>query len=113
MRRICLALIAAIAVSTAIGGGAAAVPGTTVIDSPPRIAQGYVVYVKTINGTQYTIDSAEPSTTIEEFKEILGEKMNTAPDRLRLIFAGKELMEGRTLSDYNIQSGSTLHVVLR
>ena len=72
---------------------------------------GMQIFVKILSGRRVTLE-VKATDTIENVKENIQKKEGFSSNKQILLFAGKRLENFRTLSDYNIQKKSTLHLVL-
>lgn len=76
------------------------------------ISGGMQVFVKTLTGKTISVD-CEPDESIESLKAKINEKEGIPPEEQRIIFGGKQLDSLKSLSDYDIEEDSTVHLVLR
>ena len=76
-----------------------------------RIPGGMRIFVKTLSGQTLTLE-VEASDTVEEVKARIHLKERIPPEVQRLILAGRQLEDGRTMSDYNIHKGSSPYLIL-
>ena len=111
------------AVCVCVRGGSHAVPPpvwrtTPLLACPPHThaphcaaARTAQIKVKTLTGKEIEID-IETDDTISRIKERVEEKEGIPPPQQRLIFGGKQMQDDKKASDYNIEGGSVLHLVL-
>eukprot|EP00568_Trieres_chinensis_P008328 CAMPEP_0183292456 /NCGR_PEP_ID=MMETSP0160_2-20130417/1504_1 /TAXON_ID=2839 ORGANISM="Odontella Sinensis, Strain Grunow 1884" /NCGR_SAMPLE_ID=MMETSP0160_2 /ASSEMBLY_ACC=CAM_ASM_000250 /LENGTH=79 /DNA_ID=CAMNT_0025453403 /DNA_START=116 /DNA_END=355 /DNA_ORIENTATION=+ len=70
------------------------------------------IFIKTLTGMKQALNF-EPENQVLAVKQALQEKEGIQVDQIRLIFAGKQLADDRTLESLNITAGATIHMVLQ
>jgi len=75
-------------------------------------ASAETIFVRTLAGAAYSFDVALDQS-VEDLKRVISDSQGIPVEQQRLIFAGRQLEDGHTLGEYNIQNESTLHLILR
>lgn len=70
------------------------------------------IFIKTLTGRKQQFNF-EPEAKVLQVKQALQEKEGIDVDQIRLIFSGKQLSDEKSLSEYNISAGGTIHMVLQ
>jgi large subunit ribosomal protein L40e len=78
--------------------------------SSPAFAEQF--FVRTLSGKTFIVD-VPPSESIDEVKLLIEDREGITPDKQKVIFNGRELLAGRTLSDYGVMAGATLYLFLQ
>ena len=87
------------------------VQGGSVLHLVLALRGGMLIKVKTLTGKEIEVD-IEPTDKVTRIKERVEEKEGIPPPQQRLIFSGKQMNDEKTATDYKVQGGSVLHLVL-